>query len=110
MPASHPIPGDRSDPDGRSGHVHRRGPLPDDDLARWRGPDGRPRIVNSGAWTYEPLLLHRATPPHPYWPGGAIRLRDGGRTTIPVQALAADPDDFARDVRDRLRAGGRRGR
>lgn len=37
-----------------------------------------------------------------------IRLRDGGTTTIPVQALAGDPDDFARDVRDRLRAGGQR--
>ncbi len=44
------------------------------------------------------------------FPCVVIRLRDGGRTTIPVQALAADPDEFARDVRDRLRAGGRRGR
>jgi hypothetical protein len=60
------------------GHVHRRGPLPDDDLARWRGPDGRLRIVNSGAWTYEPLLLHNAAPPHPYWPGGAVVLETGG--------------------------------
>jgi hypothetical protein len=39
-----------------------------------------------------------------------IRLRDGRTTTIPVQALAADPDAFARDVRDRLRAGGSRRR
>jgi UDP-2,3-diacylglucosamine pyrophosphatase LpxH len=60
------------------GHVHRRGPLADDDLARWRGPDGRLRIVNSGAWTYEPLLLHTAAPPHPYWPGGAVVLETGG--------------------------------
>lgn len=60
------------------GHVHRRGPLPDDDRARWRGPDGRLRIVNSGAWTYEPLLLHNAAPPHPYWPGGAVLLEAGG--------------------------------
>jgi len=37
-----------------------------------------------------------------------IRLRDGGTTTIPVQVLAGDPDAFARDVRSRLRAGGRR--
>ena len=36
-----------------------------------------------------------------------IRLRDGGSTTIPVQAVQGDPDDFARDVRERLRAGGR---
>jgi len=44
------------------------------------------------------------------FPCVVIRLRDGRRTTIPVQALASDPDEFARDVRDRLRAGGRRGR
>lgn len=37
-----------------------------------------------------------------------LRLRDGGTTTIPVQALQGDPDDFALDVRSRLRAGGRR--
>jgi hypothetical protein len=22
-------------------------------------------------------LVHRATPPHPYWPGGAVLLHDG---------------------------------
>jgi len=40
-------------------------------------------------------------------PGGidclVIRLRDGGATTIPVSALAADRDAFATDVRDHLR-------
>jgi predicted phosphodiesterase len=61
------------------GHVHRAGPLPGDDPRRWRGPGGWPRIANTGAWTYEPLLIHRAAaPPHPYWPGGAILLEDGG--------------------------------
>jgi hypothetical protein len=35
-------------------------------------------MANTGAWTYEPLLLHRARPPHPYWPGGAVVLEDGG--------------------------------
>lgn len=59
------------------GHVHRRGPLARDDPQRWRGPGGRPRIANTGSWVYEPLLVHRARPPHPYWPGGAILLRDG---------------------------------
>ncbi|HWM75924.1 MAG TPA: hypothetical protein VNQ53_19400 [Nocardioides sp.] len=44
------------------------------------------------------------------FPCVVIRLRDGRATTIPVQALEGDPDAFARDVRDRLRAGGRRGR
>jgi hypothetical protein len=60
------------------GHVHRLGPLPDDDLRRWRGPGGRPRLANTGSWVYEPFLLHRARAPHPYWPGGAILLEDDG--------------------------------
>ena len=56
------------------GHVHRLGPLPGDQEARWRGPRGGPRLLNSGSWVYEPLLVHNATAPHPYWPGGAIIL------------------------------------
>ena len=59
------------------GHVHRCGPLAGDDPARWRGPAGRPRIVNTGSWVYEPLLVHGAKPPHPYWPGGAVVLEPG---------------------------------
>ncbi|MHB8659370.1 MAG: metallophosphoesterase [Solirubrobacteraceae bacterium] len=59
------------------GHVHRLGPLVLEDPTLWRGPDGWPRIANSGSWLYEPLLIHRACPPHPYWPGGAIVLEDG---------------------------------
>jgi UDP-2,3-diacylglucosamine pyrophosphatase LpxH len=58
------------------GHVHRLGPLPGDAPAFWSGPDGKPRLVNTGSWLYEPLLLHRAAPPHPYWPGGAVLLDD----------------------------------
>jgi UDP-2,3-diacylglucosamine pyrophosphatase LpxH len=53
------------------GHVHRCGPLAGDDPRRWAGPGGLPRIANAGSWVYEPLLLHGAAPPHPYWPGGA---------------------------------------
>ena len=34
-----------------------------------------------------------------------LRLRDGGSTVIPVAALAADRDDFANDVRQRLARG-----
>jgi hypothetical protein len=60
------------------GHVHRCGPLAGDDPAEWTGPAGRPRAANTGSWVYEPLLLHRAEPPHPYWPGGAILLEEGG--------------------------------
>jgi UDP-2,3-diacylglucosamine pyrophosphatase LpxH len=59
------------------GHVHRCGPLAGDDLGNWLGPAGRPRLGNSGCWVYEPLLVHHVTPPHPYWPGGAIVLEDG---------------------------------
>jgi hypothetical protein len=42
------------------------------------------------------------------FPCVVIRLRDGGSTTVPVQALAGDRDDFARDVQARLRSTGRR--
>jgi hypothetical protein len=58
------------------GHVHRLGPLPADDPEKWRGPGGGPRIANTGSWLYEPLLVHRARMPHPYWPGGAVLLQD----------------------------------
>lgn len=60
------------------GHVHRLGPLAIDRRSQWQGPMGRPQIVNTGSWVYEPLLVHRATPPHPYWPGGAVLLEPGG--------------------------------
>ena len=60
------------------GHVHRLGPLAIDRQTQWQGPLGRPRIVNTGSWVYEPLLVHRARPPHPYWPGGAVLLEPGG--------------------------------
>jgi hypothetical protein len=58
------------------GHVHRLGPLPGDVETRWRAPRGGPRIFNTGSWVYEPLLVHNATAPHPYWPGGAVILED----------------------------------
>jgi len=60
------------------GHVHRLGPLAGDDPDDWVAVGGGPRIVNTGSWVYEPLLLHHATPPHPYWPGGAVLIEDGG--------------------------------
>jgi hypothetical protein len=58
------------------GRIHRLGPLDGDDPDR-RWPGGRPRVVCSGSWQYEPLLVHRASPPHPYWPGGAVLIEPG---------------------------------
>jgi hypothetical protein len=60
------------------GHVHRLGPLDGDDVPRWSGRGGSPRVFNTGSWLYEPKLIHHATPPHPYWPGGAVLIDDGG--------------------------------
>ncbi len=57
------------------GHVHRRGPIGSE---RWPSPLGNgPRLLNTGAWLFEPLLVDRATTPHPYWPGGAVVLEEG---------------------------------
>jgi hypothetical protein len=41
------------------------------------------------------------------FPCVVIRLRDGRSTTIPVQAIEGDPDDFARAVQAWLQYGGR---
>jgi hypothetical protein len=61
------------------GHVHRRGPIGDEPWPDENEPGHptRPRLLNTGAWLYEPLLVDRAAPPHPYWPGGAVLLEDG---------------------------------
>jgi UDP-2,3-diacylglucosamine pyrophosphatase LpxH len=72
------------------GHVHRLGPLPGDDEADWEGAGGKPRIVNTGSWIYEPLLVRDVTPPHPYWPGGAAILDDEADPE-PVGLLDAMP-------------------
>lgn len=76
------------------GHVHRLGPLAGEELIWWQGGSGPPRIFNCGSWRYEPLLVHRAHAPHPYWPGGAVELIDdrppralGLLDDLPVQAL-----------------------
>lgn len=34
-----------------------------------------------------------------------LRLRDGRTTTVPVDVLAGDPDEFARDLQDHLEKG-----
>ncbi len=58
------------------GHVHRRGPIGDEPWPSENAP-AHPRMINTGAWLYEPLLVDRAAAPHPYWPGGAVLLEDG---------------------------------
>ena len=81
------------------GHVHRTGPLPGDRADRWRAPDGgggRVRFLNTGSWLYEPLLVDRATPPQPYWPGGAVLLEPGAEP----RALGLLDGIAARDLRD----------
>jgi hypothetical protein len=74
------------------GHVHRLGPLAGDRPPEWLGPGGRPRIANTGSWVYEPLLVHHATPPHPYWPGGSVLFEDGAAPVARglLDDLAAD--------------------
>jgi hypothetical protein len=69
------------------GHVHRAGPREGDAAGEWTDPTGRLRLFNTGSWMYEPLLLHRAHPPHDYWPGGAVLLADD---EISVLALLDD--------------------
>jgi UDP-2,3-diacylglucosamine pyrophosphatase LpxH len=64
------------------GHVHRSGPHDADRATRWQGPGGAPRILNSGCWVYEPLLLTRARPPHPYWPGGGVLIDGDGARAV----------------------------
>jgi UDP-2,3-diacylglucosamine pyrophosphatase LpxH len=59
------------------GHVHRLGPLAVDEPAQWRDPDLKTGFLNAGSWLFEPRLINRAEPPHPYWPGGAVILDDG---------------------------------
>ncbi|MGZ4165497.1 MAG: metallophosphoesterase [Solirubrobacteraceae bacterium] len=70
------------------GHVHRRGPIGDEP---WPGP-GETSFLNAGSWLYEPLLVDRAAPPHPYWPGGAVMLESGQppRTIGLADDLGAD--------------------
>jgi hypothetical protein len=59
------------------------------------------KVFNCGSWVYEPLLLNRATPPHPYWPGGAIVL-ESGREPEAIGLL----DDLTAEELHRGRAAG----
>jgi hypothetical protein len=57
------------------GHLHLGGPAGEEE---WRPVPGGPRLVNTGCWVHEPLLLGGVEPPHDYWPGGAVVLEDDG--------------------------------
>jgi UDP-2,3-diacylglucosamine pyrophosphatase LpxH len=75
------------------GHVHRRGPIADEP---WPViGSGAPRLVNTGSWVFDALLVDRATPPHPYWPGGAVILEEGR----PPRSIGLLDDLSAEDLR-----------
>lgn len=57
------------------GHTHRAGPMPDDDPAEWALAGGA-RLLNSGSWLHEPVLLGEDPESSPYFPGTVVRLRD----------------------------------
>ncbi len=86
-------------------HVHRRGPRPDDNAARWtfardsagfvtttarpdpgtapanpENPedDGTTRLLNTGSWRYEPAIVRGLGPSGRYWPGGAVSIGEDG--------------------------------
>lgn len=82
------------------GHVHRRGPLDGD---RWLAENGT-RLINTGSWMYEPLLLDGATPPHGYWPGGAVLL-DTTPPTLPPRTVGLLDDLGAEQLRPIAGAG-----
>jgi predicted phosphodiesterase len=64
------------------GHLHRAGPLAGEPDDRWHANGGSPRYVNAGSWLYEPLLVDRSAPPHPYWPGGAVVMEPGSEPKV----------------------------
>ncbi len=76
------------------GHLHRTGPLADDPKAEWTPLRGGPRLLNTGCWVYEPLLLAGAGPGHPYWPGGAVRVDGRGRARTVSLLDDVDPSDL----------------
>jgi UDP-2,3-diacylglucosamine pyrophosphatase LpxH len=90
------------------GHVHRRGPLGERPGSRrrrpaWEPAPGGPRLLNTGSWVYEPLLLDGVDPPHPYWPGGAVLVEDGAEPRV----LALLDDLSAETLRGRRPDSGR---
>ncbi len=60
------------------GHVHRRGPRPADDPARWSDSTRPPRLLNTGSWRYEPVVVRGLDGAAAYWPGGAVSIGADG--------------------------------
>lgn len=60
------------------GHVHRRGPRESDRQAWWTGSHGQPRLLNTGSWRYEPVIVRGLDGSAPYWPGGAVSIGEDG--------------------------------
>jgi hypothetical protein len=58
------------------GHSHRAGPLPGDLGEEWITPSGT-RLHNSGSWVYQSAFLSPVPGESPFWPGAAVRVRDG---------------------------------
>jgi hypothetical protein len=59
------------------GHTHRAGPLPRDDRAEWRAPNGAV-MLNTGSWVHEPAFLGPEPSRSPYRPGFCARLGADG--------------------------------
>ena len=77
------------------GHVHRLGPRGE---PAWQPVPGGPRLLNTGAWVFEPVLIDRVEPPHPYWPGGAVIVEPGAEPR--AVGVARRPDARAADRTD----------
>ncbi len=58
-----------------SGHTHRAGPLPGDDVAEWVALTGT-RLINTGCWVHEPDFLGRDPRRSPYRAGFCVLLDD----------------------------------
>jgi hypothetical protein len=59
-----------------SGHTHRAGPLPGDELSEWLAPTGA-RMINIGCWVDEPAFVGDQPLTSPYRAGFCAWIRDG---------------------------------
>jgi len=78
------------------GHIHRRGPLPDDPGGMWRPDTNGPQLINTGSWVYDSALIGMPTGrPRSYRPGGAVIVEDGAPPRC-IDLLAEVPDSALR--------------